>query len=373
MKHVVALPQVTVLMPVYNGVAHLREAVDSILAQSFADFEFLIINDGSTDGSSELLRAYSDPRIRLLDNPVNLGLVATRNRGLELARGALVARQDHDDWSRVDRLQMQVDFLRSRPEVLLVGSEAFAVDARGRIAYRLLRPLGAEGIRWYLGFDNPFIHSSVMFRRAPIQSVFGAYPQSLHSEDYALWSRVAAKSPTANLGEPLVFYREHAGSVTGGMSATDSARFIQITDSIRAANLQHWLDAVGSEGPLTEAAAAVARIFANRRRLFSRESAEESLGAMTELLGLRPDLWPVSADLKRTVAVQFCELAYRLLPISGGMALRLYARALYLSPGLFGKLPWVRVCALLLLGDRARRIYLWIQGFNLKPRMETKE
>ncbi len=369
MNKVSAPPQVTVLMPVYNGVAHLMQAVDSILAQSFTDFEFLIINDGSTDGSSVLLRAYSDPRIRLVDNPVNLGLVATLNRGLELARGAWVARQDHDDWSRADRLQMQVDFLRSRPEVLLVGSEAFAVDARGRIAYRLLRPLGEEGIRWYLGFDNAFIHSSVMFRRAPILSAFGAYPQSLHSEDYALWSRVAAESPTANLGEPLVYYREHTGSVTGGMSGTDSERFVHATDSIRAANLQRWLGAVGKAEPA--AAAAVARIFSNRRRPFSRESAEEFLGAMSDLLRLRPDLWPLCADLKRTVAVQFCELAYRLLPISGGMALRLYVRALYLSPGLCAKLPWVRVCALLLLGDRARRIYLWMQ--NLKTGVETKE
>src|SRR5688572_17577506 len=192
-------PQVTVLMPVRNGAAHLQAAIDSLFAQTFGDFELLVIDDGSTDATPEILREVRDARLRVVTHPHNLGLVATLNEGLALSRGEFVARQDHDDLSHPERLQKQVDFLRGHPDCVLVGTEAFATIGAEVRAYRLLRPLRAESIRWYLCFDNAFIHSSVMFRRESVTRDFGGYAPSFHSEDYALWSRIARATPVANL------------------------------------------------------------------------------------------------------------------------------------------------------------------------------
>src|SRR3979490_879766 len=111
-------------MPVRNGAAHLQSAVDSILAQTFTDFEFLIIDDGSTDATAEILRSLRDPRVRVVTHPQNRGLVPTLNEGLQLARGEFVARQDHDDLSYPDRLAKQVAHLRAHPDCVLLGTEA---------------------------------------------------------------------------------------------------------------------------------------------------------------------------------------------------------------------------------------------------------
>ena len=233
-----ANPLVTVLLPVRNGSAHLPAALESIFAQTFSDFELLVIDDGSTDATPEILRAVRDPRLRVVTNPQNIGLVPTLNRGLELARGEFIARQDHDDISLPTRLQKQVDFLRTHPDCTLVGTEAVQMDARGRKMYRLLRPHGAPEVRWYLCFDNAFIHSSVMFRRDVVRQEFGGYAPSFHSEDYALWSRIARARETANLLEPLLLYREHGSSVTGSMSPEDAAAFDEATTAIRWENLR---------------------------------------------------------------------------------------------------------------------------------------
>src|SRR5260370_39130690 len=115
-------PLVPVWLPVRNGGAHLEAALASVLAQTFADFELLVLDDGSTDATPEILRAMRDPRLRVVTHPQNLGLVPTLNRGLELARGELVARQDHDDVSHPARLQKQVDFFRAHPDHVLVGT-----------------------------------------------------------------------------------------------------------------------------------------------------------------------------------------------------------------------------------------------------------
>src|SRR5205085_1179096 len=152
-------------------------------------------------------------------------LVPTLNEGLELARGEFIARQDHDDMSYPDRLAKQVAHLRAHPDCVLLGTEAFATIGDESKAYRLLRPGGTESIRWYLCFDNAFIHSTVMFRRDVLQKEFVGYPTSFHSEDYALWSRMAGQRETANLLEPLLTYREHEASVTGSMSPEAAASF----------------------------------------------------------------------------------------------------------------------------------------------------
>ena len=347
-------PLVTVLMPVRNGAAHLRAALDSILAQTFADFELLVLDDGSTDATPDILRAVTDSRVRVVTNPQNLGLVPTLNRGLELARGSLIARQDHDDISLPTRLQRQVEYLRSHPDCALVGTEAIQTDAAGRKAFRLLRPSAAESIRWYLCFDNAFIHSSVMFRSEVVLQECGGYPLSLHSEDYALWSRIARKHLTANLPESLLLYREHQSSVTGSMSATAAAAFDEATGAIRWENLQ----AVFGERATCEDA----RVLSTYRRGFDAESAAGFLAVFDRLKAGRVREIEDRAEFDRVCAIQLAELAYRLLPVARWPALGLFRRAIATYPAITRELPWMRIAALALLGDGARKLFLTLTG-----------
>lgn len=344
-----AAPSVTVLMPVRNGAAHVREAIEGILAQTFPDFELLVIDDGSTDATPQILQGIADPRLRVVANPKNLGLVPTLNRGLELARGEFVARQDHDDISLPERLQKQVEHLRANTDCALVGTEAIQTDAEGRRAFRLLRPSGAESIRWYLCFDNAFIHSSVMFRREVVRSEFGGYPRSLHSEDYALWSQIARQYPTANLSEPLLLYREHQSSVTGSMSATETTAFDEATGAIRLENLRALFgDSARPED---------ARLLSTYRRGFSHASARLFVETLERLAAEARAKIIDQADFRRTLAIQLSEIAYRLLPIHKRDAVSLYLRAFRLWPGMASSIPWLRVGALWLLGENARDFY----------------
>ena len=345
-------PKVTVLLPVRNGSAHLEDALASIFAQKFADFELLVIDDGSSDATPEILRATRDPRLRVIIHPQSLGLVVALNRGLELARGEFIARHDHDDLSDSRRLQKQVDFFRTHPDHVLLGTEAIQTDVQGRESFRLLRPRTAESIRWYLCFDNPFIHSTVMFRRETVRREFGGYTPSLHSEDYALWSRIARVRPTANLAEPLLKYREHISSVTGSMSQMDAAAFDDATMAIRLENLQHLLG--------DDASPADARLLSRYRRDFSPSAAKEFLAVFDRLVADYDGLAQDPAEFKRVRAIQLAELAYRLLPLARWKAADLFRRAHILYPELIELLPWSRIAALFLLGENARKIFLAI-------------
>ncbi|EDY19381.1 glycosyl transferase family 2 [Chthoniobacter flavus Ellin428] len=360
MSMTAASPLVTVLLPVRNGSAHLPAALESIFAQTFRDFELLVIDDGSTDSTPEILSAVQDPRLRVVTNPQNIGLVPALNRGLEMARGEFVARQDHDDVSLPERLQKQVDYLRTHAGCVLVGTEATQTDGQGRRMYRLLRPHGAEDIRWYLCFDNAFIHSSVMFRREVVRQVFGGYAPSFHSEDYALWSRIARSRETANLPEPLLLYREHSSSVTQSMSAADEVRFEEATGAIRRENLRALLGGE-TNAELNDIEERAARVLSSYRRDFNAASVNAFLEVLEKLLALkfRPGNFGaevVPAEYRRVVGMQHAELAYRTLPVARWKALELFRRALELYPGLGGMLPWVRIAALFLLGENARKL-----------------
>lgn len=203
-------PAVTVLMPVYNGAAYLREAIDSILAQTFGDFELLILNDGSTDDSAAIARSYGDPRIRVHDNPRNLKLIATLNLGLALARGRYVARMDGDDIAHPERLARQVAFLDDHPEVGVVGCW---LETFGDTHVQLRAPTAPNEIRVHLLFGNVVPHPGVMFRRALAEPPFyeAEFP---HAEDYAAWQRLSAHTKIANLPEFLLRYRVSAQSVS---------------------------------------------------------------------------------------------------------------------------------------------------------------
>jgi hypothetical protein len=209
------MPKVTVLMAVHNGERYLRDAVESILCQTFQDFEFLIINDGSTDNTRDVILSYDDARIVLVDSEHNVGQTRSLNRGLELAAGEWIARQDADDISEPDRLAKQVAFLERHPEVALLGTWYKEIDVQGTVIGKGKLPCDPTDIRWALLFFCPFVHSSVMFSKSVIAEQIGFYNETFaYAQDHELWYRIARRLPVANLPEPLVRFRVTPWSMT---------------------------------------------------------------------------------------------------------------------------------------------------------------
>lgn len=229
-------PEITVLMPVYNGERFLKEAIESILNQTFENFEILIINDGSTDTSKEIITSYSDQRIRLVENTRNIGLAASLNNGLRMARGRLMARQDADDISLPHRFQCQTAYMKTHPDTVLLGTQGIDIDEKGICIGSLLKPESMGGIRWYLLFDNPFIHTSVMFHKDTVLNKLGGYDEDFPcAQDYDLWSRTACSYTAANLGEYLVQKRTTSGSITSQMARDEG---VELCGVVHARNVE---------------------------------------------------------------------------------------------------------------------------------------
>ena len=197
----------SVVLAVRDGARFVGEAVDSILEQTFGDFELVAVDDGSTDATSTILGSYSDPRVRAVRIEVARGQAAALNDGIRAASGSLIARLDADDVAEPQRLERQVAFLDRHHEIVAVGSAWTVIDEHGRQHDVRTPPTDALAIRWRLLFSNAFLHSSMLVRREAFDRM-GMYDEEIeYGEDYALWSRVAAVYPVANLSTPLVRYR----------------------------------------------------------------------------------------------------------------------------------------------------------------------
>lgn len=237
-------PLVTVLMAVHNGARFVDEAIGSILGQSFNDFELLIVDDASTDDTPGRIRAFGDSRIRCIRHDTNIGLTRSLNDGLAVARGALIARQDADDISHPGRLSAQVDFLDRHPDVTVLGTQARMIDARKRPVRVAPWPKSTSNraIRWQLMFDSPFIHSSVMFRTVQISALGGYNEAFATSQDFELWSRVAAAGhEMRNLPNALLDFRVHAASVSRGYR-------LESVGKLRAVLLDNLIAHLGAAG-----------------------------------------------------------------------------------------------------------------------------
>lgn len=227
-------PSVSVVLAVFNGGELLRSSIESILRQSFQDFELLVVDDGSSDVTPDILRSYNDPRLRVLTNEKNLGLTRSLNRGLNEARGEFVARQDADDLSAPDRLEKQVGFLRAHPEIALLGSSAWRMNPAGKITGPNDMPVTHDVIRWASIVDSPFLHTAVMFRRELVIQQFHGYDEQFAiCQDYDLWTRIAAVHRVANLPERLVSMREHPSSMTRTQSGATTDEFRRIAEAVR--------------------------------------------------------------------------------------------------------------------------------------------
>jgi glycosyltransferase involved in cell wall biosynthesis len=223
------IPKVSVLMPVYNCRAFIEESISSILNQTFTDFEFLIIDDCSTDGTYEFLQKLTDPRIKLIAKTKNSGITTSLNMGLDLAKGEYIARMDGDDCSLPHRFQRQVDLLDHDRDIVLCGSWiGFINDDRVK-----QYPSGPDEIEQTLFRQNPIAHPSVMYRQSVITDHALKYDRSMEpSEDYDLWMRMSLYGKIRNIPEVLLNYRDHNNQVSKLRSKEQKNKNIKIRSRI---------------------------------------------------------------------------------------------------------------------------------------------
>jgi glycosyltransferase involved in cell wall biosynthesis len=205
-------PLVSILMAVYNGEKYLREAIESMLNQTYTNFEFLIINDGSIDTTEDIILSYKDERIHYIRNEQNLMLIASLNKGLDLANGKYIARMDADDISMPERLEKQVEYLEKNPEIGVLGSWVEIIGKEEPMIIQL--KTNFYDIRIELMFHNYLCHPSVMINNLLLKKHHLKYPNFLHAEDYGLWVEIAKYGTIEILPEILLKYREHGGNIS---------------------------------------------------------------------------------------------------------------------------------------------------------------
>lgn len=349
------MPGVSVILPVHNGARFLRAAMDSILAQTFRDFELVVVDDASTDESGAIVRSYADARIKLVRTARQVGVGAALNAGMQVASADLIARQDADDVSETSRLELQVAAFRDQPALALLGTQGTVIDdcdCRRGVIDRALEPVG---IRWYSLFDNAFVHTSVMFRRAAAAAC-GGYEDRPRPfpEDFALWSRMVRQFDVRNLEDRLVRYRASEASVTGplafGIAGGEYASaFADILRGLVAENLT---------ATFGEAAAADAVLLSRFVPGVPAPDVDQFWRAFERLLCEFERQYPMETrrhDFRRMLARQYDAIAYRVTPPSRIRSLTVYARAISRRPALAPDLSWSRALLLVTLGRAARR------------------
>lgn len=237
------LPKVSVIMPVYNASAYVEKAINSILNQTFINFELLVFNDGSSDQSSEVVRSIKDNRIRFFDYDQNSGYVKHLNEGLLLARGEYIARMDADDIALPERFTRQVALLDNEPKVVLCGT---AMETFGSAKRIVNFPVTDKEIKDFMPFNNPIGHPTVMFRKHIVQQHNLAYNSDyMPAEDYKLWYDFSKVGELRNLPEILLHYRVHPFQISSYQNAkqrkkANTVRMMQLIDKGFTFNEIEW-------------------------------------------------------------------------------------------------------------------------------------
>ncbi|MFH0846036.1 MAG: glycosyltransferase family 2 protein [Patescibacteria group bacterium] len=231
-------PKITVLMPVYNSEKYLKKSIESILNQTFTDFEFLIINDGSTDNSEKIIKSYNDSRIKLISNEVNLGVIKSLNKGLDQARGEYIARMDADDISFPKRLEIQIKFMKKNPHIGIAGSWAKIIIGNKKIN-KYSKPIShPEKIKIALLFRCIIIHPSIITRKNILEKYNLRYNINYeHAEDYGLWSNAVKYFPITNIKKALIQYRIHDSNTGKIQSAKQKMAIAQLRTTLLKDNL----------------------------------------------------------------------------------------------------------------------------------------
>lgn len=282
-RDLVDVVKVSAIVPVYGGERTLAGALHSVLTQNQDGLEVIVLDDGSRDGSWRIACEIKDDRLVNVQHP-NRGLAATLNRGIGLAKGRYIARQDQDDLVLAGRLEKQFMFLEAHPDVAMVGTWAqiYSGDAPTQRYHR--HPSSNEALQFELLFDNPFVHSSMMIRTDVLREIGGYCEDRSRQppEDYELWSRIARQHRVANLPEVLTVYREMPGS----MSRTGDNPFLDNVIRIASENLSHVLSPRYSP----EECAALADIYhlgrrENNRKSLTKAQARHMLDLAAQKLG----------------------------------------------------------------------------------------
>jgi glycosyltransferase involved in cell wall biosynthesis len=230
-------PTVSVILPVWNCPTYVAEAIRSILGQTLVDFELIIVDDGSTDNTPAVLRTFNDPRIKLITQD-NRGLPGALNTGITHASGKYIARQDQDDISAPERLAAQVDYMEEHRECALLGTWARIYKENHATERYHRHPHHPLLLRYYLLFDNPFVHSSVLIRKSTLDEIgpYSTDPERQPPEDFELWSRIAKVASVANLPRVLLSYREVPGSMSRNGDSPFRGRLVRLcAENISAA------------------------------------------------------------------------------------------------------------------------------------------
>ncbi|TAF45002.1 MAG: glycosyltransferase [Sphingobacteriales bacterium] len=229
-------PTISVLMPVYNGEKYLKEAINSILNQSFKDFEFIIINDGSTDSTEEIILSYTDPRIVYVKNEVNLHLIKTLNKGIDLSKGKYIARMDADDISIQNRFEQQIKIFNQYTEVDIVNCQYFLLTADGK-SYRNDRTsiiINTEAVKYISIFQTMIQHPTVMIKAELMKlNKYKDNEDVKHIEDFELWNRLFEnKCNSYIIEEHLLFYRVNPASINNTKGAEQNLKMNKLTENI---------------------------------------------------------------------------------------------------------------------------------------------
>ncbi len=208
-------PRVSLVMPAYNAAPYLRQAIDSVLGQTFTDFEMIVVDDASTDQTPDILAAYTDPRLRVVRNDQNIGVVGTRNRGMAMVRGELVAPFDADDVSLPTRIEKQVAYLQENPGVVLVGTATRYLE-RGEVKPgKAVHDTAPMMMRWLLHVTNPLGHSTLMYRASAVAALGELMIEAFYyAEDFEFSHRLLTQGDVGFLNEPLLLYRRHPQAVS---------------------------------------------------------------------------------------------------------------------------------------------------------------
>lgn len=317
-------PRVTVLMPVYNGERFLREAINSILEQSFRHFEFMIIDDGSTDRSAEIIASYRDPRIRFIRNNQNIGISATLNKGIALASCELIARMDADDISHPHRLQKQFRYMQRNPRCGLLSTWARVISEDNKLI-RLER-YRSNFYYYNLTFECWMYHPTIMFRKSAVEQV-GAYSMP-YSEDYDLFWKMSIHFPIGNLAEPLLDYRITKSSLNLVLKKEEYAR---ANEQNVLRNIRYYM---GKNFELSPAAFECLRHnFKPITAHYCRETVMEALKVLDEITERILTKENANRDVKSIRRARYFKRKFILnelakaLPTGKGMALLLAAKA----------------------------------------------
>ena len=204
-------PEISVIMSVYNGENYLKESIESILNQEYEDFEFIIVNDKSTDNSLRIINEFQDNRIQIVNNKKNLGLTKSLNIAIKLAKGRYIARQDADDISLPQRFKKQYSFLEKNPEIAVLGTSIYRIDRNGKelgVVLSLEQPSFKDMLNW-----NHFKHGSILFRKVLVNEIGGYNELFEYVQDYEFWLRTSKEREVRNLKDPLYKLRIHDDSI----------------------------------------------------------------------------------------------------------------------------------------------------------------